>query len=411
MPRLNRELVGLVIVAILLRVGVAFIFPMGAKYDLVSYRLVGEAVLNGENVFQVLPDRYPYFPGWMLIDALAKLVAKSLGIPFWLVIRLPQIAADATIVVVIYESIKQSLSGSDLSPLQGAAFHAFNPVAIAIIGGHGQFDSLPILALILSIGFVLLGRDDLSAVVLGLGIALKPTPIFMGLLLLGYLSNTRSRIRYFLLAAAPTAILSIPFLLLSPITYIQSTIGYSSGALMSWLTPLLLVEAVATPPDTALGIPFPNIPQGVILTITKFGFLASVLVVSWLFWKRDRYGYNISLSLWSASLLIVLLFYTISAALAAQYPYWAMPFLPLVGLSNRYRIGLMFSGFAVSALYYTKSYALAGEITFNIIVLSVYGLFVVSIYVFWLVSAIGVVRISSKVKPQKLSGSGRSLHT
>ncbi|MFB6186277.1 MAG: hypothetical protein ABEI86_05350, partial [Halobacteriaceae archaeon] len=370
MPRWNRELVGIVIVAFLLRVGVAIIFPMGAKYDLVSYRLVGEAVLNGENVYQVLPDRYPYFPGWMLIEALAKLVADSLGIPFWLVIRLPQIAADATIVVVIYEFIKQNLSESDLSPLQGAAFHTFNPAAIAVIGGHGQFDSLPILALILSIGFVLLGRDDLSAVVLGLGIAL----IFMGLLLLGYLSNTRSRIRYFLLAAAPTAILSIPFLLLSPVAYIQSTLGYSSGALMSWLTPLLLVEAVATPPGAALGIPFPNIPQGVILTITKFGYLASVLVVSWLFWKKDRYGYNISL--WSASLLIVLLFYTISAALAAQYPYWAMPFLPLVSLSNRYRIGLMFSGFAVSALWYTKSYALSGEITFNIIVLSVYGLFV-----------------------------------
>lgn len=400
MARWNRDLVGLVVVAILLRVGVAVIFPMGAKYDLVSYRLVGEAVLNGKNVYLVLPGRYPYFPGWMLIEAFAKLVADSLGIPFWLVIRLPQIMADAMLVVVIHYFIKQNLSASDLSPLQGAAFHAFNPVAIAIIGGHGQFDSLPILALILAIGLIMIGRNDISAVTLGVGIALKPVPIFMGLLLLGHLSNTRSRIRYFILAAAPTAILSVPFLLFSPIAYIQSTLGYSSGALMSWLTPLLLVEWATTPPNAILAIPFPNIPEGVILTITKYGFLASVLVVSWLYWKREKYTYDISL--WSASLLVILLFYTISAALAAQYPYWAMPFLPLVALSNRYRVGLLLSGFAVSALWYTKSYALPNEISFNILVLAVYGLFVVSIYVFWLFSAYGVVQIISGFKPQKL---------
>lgn len=400
MSRWNRDLAGLVVVAILLRIGVAIIFPMGAKYDLVSYRLVGEAVLNGENPYLVLPGRYPYFPGWMFIEASAKLVADSLGIPFWLVIRLPQIMADAMLVVVIHYFIKQNLSESDLSPLQGAAFHAFNPVAIAVIGGHGQFDSLPILALILAIGLIMVGRNDISAVTLGIGIVLKPIPIFMGLLFLGYLSNIQSRIRYFILAAIPTAVLSVPFLLFSPTAYIQSTFGYSSGALMSWLTPLLLVESATTPPNAILAIPFPNIPQDTILTITKSGFLVSVLVVSWLYWKRGKYSYNISL--WRASLLIILLFYTISAALAAQYPYWAMPLLPLVALSNRYRVGLLLSGFAVSALWYTKSYALPNEISLNILVLAVYGLFVASIYVFWLVSAYGVARITSDLKPQNL---------
>jgi hypothetical protein len=389
----DRTLVGVVVVAILLRLATAAAFPMGAEFDLESYRLVGEAVLAGENVYQTLPGRYPYFPGWMAVEASGVLVAEYTGLPFWLVIRSPAVLADAAICVVVYRFLEQRVADAWLSPLQGALFHALNPVAIAVVGGHGMFDSLPMLALVLSIGLLKLDRIDGSALALGLGIVLKPYPMFMGLLLLGALRDTGTRIRYFVLAAAPTVLLSVPFLLADPATFLGATLGYRSGAFMSWLTPFLLLESLTTPPGAALPLPFPHVPAALLLTVTKFAFLAATVVVS-VGYARNKHAKGVSL--WSTSLLIFLLFYVLSAALAPQYTYWVMPLLPLAGVSTRFRLSLVLSSFGAIGFWYAKTYALS-EITLAPTVLAVHGLFLLFLAVFWLVSAYGAVKLASRI--------------
>lgn len=358
---------------------VVLLFPMGAKYDIVSYDLVSDAVLSGKNVYAVLPERYPYFPGWMVIEGICKIISNNTPFPFWFVIRLPQIIADVSLVYLVYKITSNQTAVVRLSPLQAATIHTFNPVAIAIIAGHGQFDSLPILGLILAIVLLKIGRYDLSAVALGLGIALKPVPAFMGLLFLAKRPNLSSRLRYFALAALPTTVLSLPFLIWNPTAFVGAVVGYKSDALMSWLTVLIFSRAGLE----LFGLNLPAIPASLITSLTKYVFMILTLIISAYYWKNERKH-----TLFGISLAIFLLFYVVSSAVAAQYPYWAMPLLLLVRLPNWYRLSHILSSFSASALWYTKSYALDGF--HSPIGYVVIALFLLSVLAFWFTSAIGL---------------------
>lgn len=382
-----KKLVLVLIAAFSLRVVVASIFPHGATFDLESYRIVGEALLNGENIYRSHPSRYPYFPGWMLIEGAGVWAANASPLPFWLIIRLPPIVADVSICVIIYQILQHELGDSDVRPLSGAAIHAANPVAIAVVAGHGQFDSLPILGLILAIYLFRQQRFKLSSLALGTGIVLKPIPAFMGLLFLSDRESTPGRVWYFSLAAVPTAILSLPFILSAPKPFIQSTVGYESGSAVSWFAAVDIIgEGVRL-----VGLSPPVIPQPPALTISKYLLVVLVLAFSYWYSKSDEV-----FNLWEGSLAIILLFYVIPAGVAVQYLYWAMPFLLLVRFPFWYRALQIGSSFSAISLWYFITYGLPDDASHSVMGYGAYAAIALAISIFWLSSMTGLYLLANR---------------
>ena len=90
--------------------------------------------------------------------------------------------------------------------------YALHPVAILVVGFHGQFDSVALLALVCALRWLDRGLRDRSALALAAGIALKSFPVLvLPFALLFVPGGGRARFRYALLATVPVALLLLPF--------------------------------------------------------------------------------------------------------------------------------------------------------------------------------------------------------
>lgn len=100
----------------------------------------------------------------------------------------------------------------------------FNPLLIAVAGIWGQFESLLVLLLLLSLVALRTGRHATAGIAWGVACLIKPFPILLGPLLLGYLvrrSGLPSAIRYFGAGAIAFGLVSLPFLVRQPNGYLQ----------------------------------------------------------------------------------------------------------------------------------------------------------------------------------------------
>ena len=140
-----------------------------------SWRMA-ESVAGGRKPYVDTLAAWP--PLWPSLGALAFRAASLLSIPSHLAIKLWPIAADVAIALTLF-SWKRA---SDTSPraFRFALLCALNPVSIYITAVHGNFDALPVLALLLA---VLFARSEgkatsASAWWLAAGVALKTWPLF-----------------------------------------------------------------------------------------------------------------------------------------------------------------------------------------------------------------------------------------
>lgn len=370
----------IVLTGLLIRIGVAAAFPMGWEFDLESYRIIGELLLSGENPYLVDPDRYPYFPGWMVVEAAIVWVTEHTPAPFWLIARTPQIIADVTLILVIHRILNSGFTGATLSPNVGAAIHAYNPAAIAIIAGHGQFDSVPILFLVLAIALLYRNTPVKSALVLGVGILLKPVPMLLGPLFLAHLEDWDTRLRYLIVAAAPTALFSIPFIIWDAKAYFSTTLGSSGCCWVGWVTGLMYTREMLG----LFGVQIPRPPMFLITRVMKYLFIGLVFVGAW------RYARNKSrTTMWSAVTAVLLLFYIVNP-LASQYLYWTMPLILLVEIPIWYRGLHIAAAFSTVSLRYSTWFAVSRSPE-SIIDYVVHSLFFGSVIIFWLVSLLGII--------------------
>lgn len=153
--------------ALLIRLVVAYTDP-GASYDIDSYRIQAQAVLNGQNIYE-MTYRYPYPPVWMYMPAASWRLADWFPIPFYFWVKLPAIVADLLIGWLL-ASWPNSVGIKN--PNWRAALYLFNPIAILISAGHGQFDSIVILFVLLAVRFLLDRHLARSALSLSVSIAL-----------------------------------------------------------------------------------------------------------------------------------------------------------------------------------------------------------------------------------------------
>src|SRR5437867_4443188 len=173
-----RLALGLAGLAVLVRVVPAAFFY--GTSDVMAWELLGQLLLNGENFYGTELHNWP--PLWIYFLAGLWLVHAASGLPIAFLVKLPPIAADAGLAVLLYRTgVRRGWSRRGAA-LAGLAY-ALNPISILISGYHGQFDSLMIATAYLAwYGWEFwAGRRRLlgSGLALGLGVWFKTVPILL----------------------------------------------------------------------------------------------------------------------------------------------------------------------------------------------------------------------------------------
>lgn len=165
-------------VALIVRLIPMVLLPVGAGYDIESFRLVGAALLNKEDVYTSAAfGRHPYLPMQMYWIGFALYLNSLTAVPFVILIKLLPVLVDVLIAVLIYQAGRY-WQKSQAEALLWGLLYALNPIAILVSAYHGQFDSIPVFFLMLSwMWWEFHKRTKLSAGALGLAILNKTWPI------------------------------------------------------------------------------------------------------------------------------------------------------------------------------------------------------------------------------------------
>ena len=318
----------------------------GQAYDIQSFRLVRNALgddplhayatLNGADVGY----RWPYPAGFLPLVSLAGAASDLTGLAFTSLLRVPSIAADAAIALIVHDHLRRR--GSDeRTRLAAVALVMLGPSFVAISGYHGQIDSVAILPGVAALWVWLHGPQERRALyagaLIGLGVAVKTAPLF---LLLALLPAVRSRREAVVLVAAAAAIplaVTAPFLFATP-EEVRHALGYRGFPGTSGLSLLLqpeLAEQITRSVDRNAAVDF-IYDQGQVIVA-----LALVAVAAYAR-RRDPLE-------WAA--LIWIAFYCVTPTFFVQYLVWGLPFFVMAG---RLRLALAVQAVALvpTVLFY-----------------------------------------------------------
>ncbi len=320
--------VGLVLLSAALHF-LVLINSRGASHDIVAFAADARSVLQHRNVYSlwphVYPPLYPYPPVWIFVTALCRLIATWGHLTFVDVVRIPGSLGDLGIVAVL-AVFGVRRYGTSLKCLVFAALYAVNPLPILISAGHGQFDSLAILFVLLAI-VALDDRPLLAGLLLGIAISLKGYPV----LFLPYFAWHAGRDRWLgqlVAAVAPTVLAFAGYTL---------WVGWSEKA----ISDVLAYHGVA---NFGWGALFGPVGGSAIVYVFEAGLVAAVLLVS------------LQSSRWppvAVAASIIMAFYALGFNLGAQYLMWVLPFLIVVS----WRWSIIYSvGALVAAVTFYSAY-------------------------------------------------------
>jgi len=255
---------------------------------------------------------YPYPPPWAAVEAGALWLEEHGVLRFAVSVKLPVLLADLCIVLLLGRA-----AGRGRAPAAAAWAYALHPVSILVTGFHGQFDAIALAFVLLAADAQSRGRRDAAALLLGAAIATKSFPV----LLLPFLARPpgaswRSALRFTALAAAPVALLLLPFAIVDLGALRRELFGYSGIADFGWTglwRGLSWLATDALPRSEARFWPTAAV-------VSKLLFLTawSALVVAF---ARRR----LDLSPERACLAVMLTFGVFYGAQSAQYLLWPVP--------------------------------------------------------------------------------------
>lgn len=301
--------------------------------DVVRYHKVAEHVLDVSwNPYQA-PRLYPYPPLWVWVEAGSGWLARHSSLSFGLLVKLPVVAADLAVVALLARLGRRR--GLGLLP---AWLYALHPVSVLVTGFHGQFDALPLAAVLASLLFHETGRYDASACSLALGIAWKPFPVLLvPLLALAVPGSPARRARFALLSTLPVAALLVPYALHDLPALRRELLGYAGVADFGWIG---LVRGARWLATGVLARSEPAhwpalVPAGRVLFLAGYASLLAGLASSRLRWPPP-----------DATLAVFLAFLSLYGAVSAQYLLWVVPF----GLLKLSWHGLAYAFAATAAL-------------------------------------------------------------
>lgn len=196
--RFARPWLVIALVALLVRLVPNLILSIPSNYDIESYQVVADLLLQGKEVYAETAgaNRHPYLPFQMYWMALARWLGGTNQLSFARLVRLAPIGADVGIALLLWMGLKRK---GHRAALLGGLLYALNPIAVLVSAYHGQFDAIP--ALLTLLAFCWLDRSAWAAGGwLGLGILSKSWPVLALPSLLAATRGWPGRLR--LLAAA-----------------------------------------------------------------------------------------------------------------------------------------------------------------------------------------------------------------
>lgn len=326
--------------AILVRLVPAW-FLSAEVADLISYRDMADTALRGDNIYarHVL---FPYTPWSLFIPAMMSRLADATGWQFDFVVKLPSCLADGLTTVFIYCGLS-ALRHTQRTCLGWSLCWALNPVAILTSAFHGNLMAIiPCLvtgALVATPDFTAGDRRALrltvSALLVGLAIAMRSFPVLMLPLFLFFVTrNVREAILFTLAAVYAAGLSTLPYLLLAPQTFLREVFGYTGTPDFGWASIVRTLAHLAGGPMVGLHHYQSLLQSSKLLFLTGY----VILLLSLPFFGRG--------ALIRALLLPPLLFFSFYGGVAAQYLIWV---IPLAILARQYFV-LAFSAAATATM-------------------------------------------------------------
>ena len=317
----------ILLIALLARLAPALWLPVGAGYDIDSFRMVTDALLHGQEAYTAALGRHPYLPFQMYIMAGMAALAAATGLPFVVAIKLPAILADVALTGLIYHMVRRE------SPPGGhghawaaylALLYALNPVSLLVTSYHGQFEAVTLLLLAAALWFWQRQRAGGSAAALGLAILNKTWPVLLLPVIFLRLSTWRARLLYTLIALGIPTLAVIVYLLandIAPMTMLGRALTHR-GVAGYWgpsavLFPLAKARPALQPAaDTLLALRNPLL-------------LLAVLPTLW--WTRRQPALD-------AFLTLLLAVFAVTVGFGIQWLVWLTPFALLAGQDRWLRV-------------------------------------------------------------------------
>lgn len=269
---------------------------------------MGNVLLMGKNPYLVL-DFNIYPPLSIAISAVSTVLSNITNIPFHIIIKIWPNVADYATAFVIYKYLKKQKIKTLLASLWTSLF-LLNPISVIISAAHGQLDSIASFLVIIAI-YYLNARPKISALALGLSIAVKPNPLIL-LPLFILTVSAKNRIRYFFIVILPLVLTLLPFLISKPIQIIKGLLSYSGIADFGYAA---ILRGLWFQNNANANLPMNLVKE--LLESSKIVLIVSITVLTLLFggWKN----------LAKSALAIYLLFISLYFGIGAQYLSWIIP--------------------------------------------------------------------------------------
>jgi uncharacterized membrane protein len=304
-------------VALLLRAAAALLSDRTVA-DVLRYHKLGAHILDVSWNPYAAARLYPYPPVWVWVEAGAEWLARHSAVSFPLAVKAPVVLADALLAFLI-AAWTQGTAGI----ARGAGWlYAVHPIALLVVGFHGQFDSVALLAVVCALGWLRAGRLDRSALALSAGVALKSFPVLVLPFALLFVERPRARIRYAALAIVPVLLILAPFAIADPRALARELFAYGGIPDFGWIGALRAVRSELTG-RVARASAEEWTP---LLQASKLLFLAAAAGL-WAACAAQRRRWSPE----SCALAVLLAFQVFYGALSAQYLLWPVPFALLLG--------------------------------------------------------------------------------
>ncbi len=320
---LPNSLVAIFAVALFLRVVPAIILPSGAGfYEMNVFRDAADIFRRGESIYLV-PVAHPYLPLQIYWFAVADWLAENVGFFFVFWLKSLNVVADALIALLISVGLSRFYS-IDIAR-KGSWLYVFNPITILVAAYQGQFDSVPLLFILLSWYFYEKSkRADQgfigAAWFAGVAILSKTWPFILAPIIFLRLKNWRQRIQVFIVTTLPLLLGILLFELLFPGSW-QALLRrvMRAGAISGWWGYSSLISAWMLLTDSG---------QALFDWVSAYGkyagYIAGFMTI-WLTRKRP---------LFYALLLTILVMQTAVPNLGLQSLAWIIPIALIVGRYN-----------------------------------------------------------------------------
>ena len=317
----------ILLAAALYRLPPALWLPVGAGFDIDSYRLVTDALLSGRDVYTAVAGRHPYLPFQMFVMGSMARLAAATGLPYVVAVKLPSILADVALTGLIYRAVAGGQAGGRRG-CEWAAYlallYALNPVSLLVSSYHGQFEAVTLLLLAGGWWQWERRRATASAATLGLAILNKTWPVLFLPVVLIRLGNWRARLGYTALALGIPALAVVAYLLAydaDPAPMLGRALTHRGNA-GYWGPSAVLMPAAGVWPALQ--------PLADALVAARNGLLGAAALLA-LWWTQRQTALD-------AFLTLLLAVMAVTVGFGIQWLLWLVPFALLAGQDRWARV-------------------------------------------------------------------------